>query len=67
MLEGRHVTNVEPRTVLVGMVCAAVSGYVAIGFLLHHVRTTGLWPYALYRIALAAVVLALWFTKSGAG
>jgi undecaprenyl-diphosphatase len=64
---GRHITNVEPRTVLIGMAFAAVSGYAAIGFMLRHVRMTGLWPYALYRIALAAVVLALWFTKSGAG
>jgi len=67
IVEGRHIAHFDPTTVLVGLVCAAVSGYLAIGFLLRHIVRTGFWPYALYRILLAAVVLALWFTKSGAG
>jgi undecaprenyl-diphosphatase len=66
IVEGRHIAHVEPTIVLTGLVCAAVSGYLAIGFLLRHIVRTGFWPYALYRILLAAVVLALWFTKSGA-
>jgi len=66
VLEGRHIAHIEPTVVLTGLACAAVSGYLAIGFLMRHIRQTGFWPYALYRIALAAVVLALWFTKSGA-
>jgi len=67
VVEGRHIAHVDPTTVLTGLICAALAGYAAIGFLLKHVQRTGLWPYAIYRIALAALVLALWFTKSGAG
>jgi undecaprenyl pyrophosphate phosphatase UppP len=67
VLEGRHIAHVEPKIVLTGLVCAAVAGYAAIGFLLKHIPRTGLWPYAIYRIVLAALVLALWFTKPGVG
>jgi len=47
-----------------GLVTAAISGYLAIGFLLRHLARVGFFPYALYRIALAVVVLAVWFTRS---
>jgi hypothetical protein len=53
VIEGRHIAHVETSLVLTGLVCAAVSGYAAIGFLLKHVPRTGLWPYAIYRILLA--------------
>ncbi len=66
VLEGRHIAHIEPDVVLTGLVTSAVAGYLAIGFLMRHIRHTGFWPYAIYRIVLAAVVLVLWATKSGA-
>jgi len=46
------------------MVAAAVSGYLAIGFLLRHIGRTGFAPYAIYRIALAAFILFWWLTRT---
>jgi undecaprenyl-diphosphatase len=42
---------------VVGMIAAAVSGYLAISFLLRLVRTTSYRPFVLYRYALGAAVL----------
>ena len=55
----------DPLVLAAGFVAAALSGYFAIGFLLRHLSRVGFMPYAVYRIALAAVVLVIWFTRSG--
>lgn len=54
----------DPVVLAAGLVASAVSGYLAIGFLLRHVTRVGFLPYALYRIALALVVLVVWLTRS---
>jgi undecaprenyl-diphosphatase len=64
VLNAKDIAHGEPAVIASGMVAAAISGYLAIGFLLRHVAKTGFLPYALYRIALAAVVLAFWFTQT---
>jgi len=64
VLNAKDIVHGDPAVIASGMVAAAISGYLAIGFLLRHVTKTGFLPYALYRIALAAVVLAFWFTQT---
>ena len=63
-LNARELAAGDPAVLAAGLLAAAVSGYLAIGFLLRHLARTGFLPYALYRIALAAVVLAVWLTRS---
>ena len=48
---------------LVGMLAAAVSGLVAIRFLLRYVRTRSYAPFVWYRFAFALVVLAVLFLR----
>ncbi len=49
---------------LVGLGAAAVTGYLAIGFLMRYVRSHNLGVFALYRLLLAALTLAFWL-RSG--
>ncbi len=65
-LHAREMAAGDPVVLASGMIAAAVSGYLAIGFLLRHLARVGFLPYALYRIALAVVVLGLWITRSTA-
>ncbi len=51
------------QPVLVGMLTAAVSGFVAIRFLLRYVRTRSYAPFAWYRFAFTLVVLAVLFLR----
>lgn len=44
---------------LVGIVAAAVSGYIAVAFLLRFVQSCTLWSFVWYRIVLGAVILTL--------
>jgi len=46
---------------LAGLAAAAVTGYLAIGFLMRYVRSNNLGVFALYRLLLAGLTLALWF------
>jgi undecaprenyl-diphosphatase len=64
VLNAKHIVDGDPAVVLSGMVAAAVSGYLAIGFLLRHIGRTGFAPYAIYRIALAAFILFWWLTRT---
>jgi undecaprenyl-diphosphatase len=64
VLNAKHITEGDPAVVGAGMVASAVSGYLAIGFLLRHIGRTGFAPYAVYRIALAAFILFLWLTRT---
>jgi len=49
---------------LVGLVAAAITGYVAIGFLMRYVRSHNLGAFAVYRLALAVVTVGFW-VRSG--
>jgi undecaprenyl-diphosphatase len=64
VLNAKHITQGDPAVLFSGMAAAAVSGYLAIGFLLRHIGRTGFAPYAVYRIALAAFILFLWLTRT---
>jgi undecaprenyl-diphosphatase len=64
VLHAKHITQGPPSVVAAGMIASAISGYLAIGFLLRHVGRTGFAPYAIYRIALAAVILFVWLTRT---
>jgi len=63
VLNAKHIVHGEPTVIVSGMVAAAISGYLAIGFLLRHIGRTGFAPYAIYRIALAAFILFWWLTQ----
>ena len=49
---------------LAGMAAAAFSGWLCIRFFLRFLRTHSLIPFAVYRLLLAALVLALWWRGS---
>jgi len=49
---------------LAGLAAAAVTGYLAIGFLMRYVRSHNLGVFALYRLLLAVLALAFW-ARSG--
>jgi undecaprenyl-diphosphatase len=63
VLNAKHIVHGEPAVVVSGMIAAAISGFLAIGFLLRHIGRTGFAPYAIYRIALAAFILFWWLTQ----
>lgn len=63
VLNARDMLAGDPVVLVSGLVAAALSGYFAIGFLLRHLGRVGFLPYAVYRIVLAVVVLALWVTR----
>lgn len=50
---------------LSGLCAAALSGYLAIAFLLRYVRTHSLLPFMLYRLLLAALLFVLLSLRSG--
>jgi undecaprenyl-diphosphatase len=49
-------SSADPQPVLLGMLAAAVSGFVAIRFLLGYVRTRSYVPFVFYRFAFALFV-----------
>jgi len=57
----REASSLTP--LIVGVACAAVSGWFAIAFLLRLVRTRGYGIFAVYRVVLGAAVLALVFAR----
>jgi undecaprenyl-diphosphatase len=52
-------SGADPGPVIAGMAAAAVSGFVAIRFLLAYVRTRTYLPFVYYRLAFAALMAAL--------
>jgi len=58
-------STADPSAVLVGMVVAAVSGFLAIRLLLAHVRTKDYTPFVHYRLAFAALVWAVLLVRHG--
>jgi len=59
-LNSLNLTNNELIILLIGIVSAALSGYVAIKFLLRFLEKRSLNTFAIYRIALAIIIL-LWY------
>jgi undecaprenyl-diphosphatase len=55
----------EAGPVVVGMIAAGVSGFLAIRLLLRYVRTRDYVPFVLYRFAFAALVLAALLWRGG--
>jgi undecaprenyl-diphosphatase len=55
----------ETTPVLLGMLAAALSGFLAIRLLLAYVRTRDYLPFVLYRFGFSALVLAVHFWRSG--
>ncbi|MCS6862549.1 MAG: undecaprenyl-diphosphate phosphatase [Abditibacteriales bacterium] len=51
-------------TLVLGILSAAVAGYLAIGFLLNYLRRSSLAPFVVYRIVLAVVVVIVYFLQS---
>jgi undecaprenyl-diphosphatase len=64
LLDLKQIAAGDPLVVGAGILASAISGYFAIGVLLRHVTRAGFTPYAVYRILLAAVILAIWLTRS---
>lgn len=60
---GLVASGAELTPVLVGMLAAAVSGLLAIRFLLRYVRTRSYAPFVWYRFAFAAMVLSVLFLR----
>jgi undecaprenyl-diphosphatase len=56
------VSSLTPM--IVGIICAAVSGWAAIAFLLRLVRTHGYASFAIYRFAVGILILYLVFARS---
>jgi undecaprenyl-diphosphatase len=57
-----HATkDVAPLAVAVAM--AAVSGYLALGFLMRWVQTRSYLPFVIYRVLFAVTVVAVYFTR----
>lgn len=50
-------------TLILGIISAAIAGYLAIGFLLNYLRRSSLTPFVVYRILLAAVVAVVYFLR----
>jgi undecaprenyl-diphosphatase len=63
LLAGESGVDVSFAPLIVGMVAAAISGLVAIHFLLRYVRTRSLDVFVWYRVALAAVVVVVWLAR----
>jgi len=57
MDEAPTVLTAEAPLMVVGFVASAISGFIAIRFLLAYLRTRSLYPFAIYCVLLSAVVL----------
>ena len=60
LLTGEAGVDVSIGSLVVGMVAALVSGLFAIAILLRFVRTHSLSVFIVYRVVLAAVIVAWW-------
>ncbi len=50
-------------TLLIGFLCACVSGYLAVSFLLDYVRSRGMRPFAIYCWAIGSVAIIAYFVS----
>ncbi len=63
LIVGEGGVDVSIAPLVVGFAAAAISGMVAIHFMLSFLRRQSLDVFVLYRFALAAVVLIIWLTR----
>jgi len=50
---------------LAGVAVSALSGLAAVSYFMNRIRATGTKPYVIYRVALGAAVLAIYFSRGG--
>jgi undecaprenyl-diphosphatase len=63
VLKLRHILHGDPAATAVGLACAAISGGLAIAFLMRYLNKGSFLPFAVYRLALAALVVTLIFVR----
>ncbi len=63
LLKLKDMTHGQPHTIWTGLVVAAIFGVLAIAALLRFVRSRSYAPFAIYRIAVAAAVLAIFLRR----
>src|SRR5262245_13340430 len=63
VVKARHLVTGGDPVVLLGMATAAVFGLLSIKLLLRYVRTRNYAPFVVYRLALAALVLAVFLVR----
>jgi undecaprenyl-diphosphatase len=63
LISGGTPTDMVPY--IIGIVAAAVSGLACIHFLMGFLKRHTFYPFAIYRVALAAVIVAIWFARGG--
>jgi undecaprenyl-diphosphatase len=62
ILKLRHLHGADlTGPFLAGVAVSTLSGLAAVSFFMARIRSTGTKPYTIYRLALGAVVLAIWF------
>jgi undecaprenyl-diphosphatase len=65
LIEGRHLFHTGMTSgVLIGFITAAIFGLIAIAGLIRFVRTRSYEPFAWYRLALAAFVIAIFLMRT---
>ncbi len=70
-LKGLHllkegVPQGSAQPMILGIVASAISGYIAIMFLMNWVKTRPYTGFVVYRVALAVVIAGLWLMRHGA-
>jgi len=63
LLAGEAGVTISVAPMLIGMVAAAVSGLLAIHFMLRYLRTRSLDVFVWYRFVLAGIVLVVWLAR----
>ena len=63
LLVGEAGVTISVAPMLIGMVAAAVSGLLAIHFMLRYLRTRSLDVFVWYRFVLAGIVLVVWLAR----
>jgi undecaprenyl-diphosphatase len=63
LVTGEAGVTVEAVPLIVGLVASLVAGMVAIRFMLDYLRTRSLDVFVWYRLVVAAIVIAVWFTR----
>jgi undecaprenyl-diphosphatase len=53
----RGAEAVDWQAVILGIAVAAASGFLCIHFLLRFIQRIGMWPFTIYRLVLAAVIV----------
>jgi len=56
---GEHVGDAGP--ILIAILVSFLSGWFAVWFLVNYLKRRSLVPFVVYRLALAAVIVAVWY------